>query len=77
MGSTGGGHDTQTAHGGTDHYRAQGCPNGHWVPELCCICKLPAIVDSHTENVLAAATSLIVGKQIPPSPFPSGSYGEH
>ncbi len=25
MGSTGGGHDSKTAHGGTDHRRAQGC----------------------------------------------------
>jgi putative transposase len=33
MGPTGGGHDTETAHGGTDHGGAQGRPNG--VQELC------------------------------------------
>jgi transposase len=31
MGPTGGGHDAQTAHGGTDHRSAQGRPSG----ELC------------------------------------------
>lgn len=30
MGPTGGAHDSKTAHGGTDHRSAQGCPNGHW-----------------------------------------------
>ena len=29
MGSTGGSHDTETAHGGTDHCSTQGCPGGH------------------------------------------------
>ncbi len=29
MGPTGGAHDSETAHGGTDHRSAQGCPGGH------------------------------------------------
>ncbi len=32
MGPTGGGHDTETAHGGTDHCGTQGRPGGHWGP---------------------------------------------
>jgi len=30
MGPLGGGHDTETAHGGTDHCSPQGCPSGQW-----------------------------------------------
>src|SRR6185437_14364649 len=32
MGSTGGSHDTETAHGGTDHRSPEGCPSGHRGP---------------------------------------------
>lgn len=32
IGLTGGAHDTETAHGGTDHCGAQGCPGGHRDP---------------------------------------------
>jgi hypothetical protein len=30
MGPTGGGHDTETAHGGTDYCHTEDCPSGHW-----------------------------------------------
>lgn len=32
MGPTGGAHDLETAHRGTDHRSTQGCPGRYWVP---------------------------------------------